>query len=145
MTMLALEKAPELDFESPSWDLGLSSASDQVRHQWGEALTHFYAIPISRLTLKAIFHDLVATWKQERAFASSIDAMVLSPAYQRIISLGTDVIPLILQEMASRPDHWFWALWVLTDADPVRDEDAGNVLAMTDAWLQWGEAEGYLA
>ena len=144
MTMLAVKRTPDLDFESPSWEAGVSQASDQVRHQWGEALTHYYATPISRLTMADVFHDLVATWREERAFASSVDAMVLTAAYQRIISLGSGVVPLILREMEARPDHWFWALWVLTDADPVPDEKAGDVLAMTNAWLEWGKAAGFL-
>ena len=66
-------------------------------------------------------------------------------AYQRLIGLGPQVIPLILGELAKRPGHWFWALSALTGADPVAPADRGQLPAMTASWLQWGRVNGWIA
>lgn len=68
----------------------------------------------------------------------------MHPAYQRIIGLGPAVIPLILADLARQPDHWFWALKALTGEDPVSPGDRGKMAAMSEAWLRWGRANGYI-
>ncbi len=68
----------------------------------------------------------------------------LSHPYQRVISLGMPVVPYILAELAAQPDHWFWALSAITGIDPVPEEAAGNLRAMTQAWLKWGDREGFI-
>lgn len=90
------------------------------------------------------FADTAALWKQETAHLSSISDVVLNRNYQRIIGMGIQVVPLILKEMARKPDHWFWALYSILGVNPVPKQDEGNVAAMTDAWLAWGHEEGYL-
>jgi hypothetical protein len=70
--------------------------------------------------------------------------MAMHPAYQRIIGMGPRVVPLILRELRRKPDHWFWALTAITGQDPIRPEDAGDILRMTQAWLDFGERQGYL-
>ncbi len=57
--------------------------------------------------------------------------------------MGQPVLPLILQELERRPDHWFWALHAITGEDPARSTD--DVDAATDAWLNWGRARGYVS
>jgi hypothetical protein len=92
------------------------------------------------------FRRLVSQWHSERAITSSVTAMVMCPSYQKIIGMGEVAIPLILGELQSdgnEPDHWFWALRVLTEVDPVNEEDRGDIIKMSDAWLQWGLAQGY--
>ena len=64
--------------------------------------------------------------------------MAMHPAYQQIIGMGTPALPLIFQELQREPDHWFWALGAITGENPVPEEDAGDLDAMTDAWLSWG-------
>ena len=54
-----------------------------------------------------------------------------------------DVVPLILAELATEPDHWFWALHAITEENPVAPKDSGNVGKMTDAWIKWGRQRGY--
>ena len=74
---------------------------------------------------------------------SSTTAIATHPAYQRIIGLGPQVIPLILAELAKQPDHWFWALQALTGENPVPFADQGRIPAMTAAWLTWGHDNGW--
>lgn len=88
------------------------------------------------------FQRLVREWRIQRGPASSHTEIVLCPAYQNIIAMGDDVVPLIMQQLGRGIiDHWFWALEVLTGAQPVEPEDAGNYARMTQAWLTWWEGQ----
>lgn len=93
--------------------------------------------------LKVEFTKLTAKWKASRSASSSTIAIVIDPSYQRIISLGNKVLPLMLQELARETDHWFWALRVISGDDPVAAQDRGNLKKMAAAWLEWGRKQGY--
>lgn len=86
------------------------------------------------------FKQLLSQWHAERGSSSSTTEIVLCPSYQAIIGMGSKVVPLILAQMEAEgehPDHWFWALRVLTKADPIPEEDQGDSRKMAQAWLQW--------
>jgi hypothetical protein len=114
-----------LSFDQPTTIAVLKSAKEQ------RALTEEFA-------------KLVANWKANRSASSSSIAVVIDPSYQRIISLGTKALPLILQELAHETDHWFWALRVISNDDPVAAQDRGNVKKMAATWLDWGRKQGYV-
>ncbi len=90
------------------------------------------------------FDALVQQWRRETAVLSSTERKAMHPAYQRIIGMGRDALPLVFHEMTQRPGHWFWALQAITGADPVPPEHGGNVAAMTEDWLRWGREHHYL-
>ena len=90
-----------------------------------------------------VFYSNNPAWKAERGPLSSITAMAMHPAYQRIIGLGPAAVPLLLRELEREPDHWFWALKSITGEDPVSPADRGKLRAMTQAWLNWAEGHGY--
>ena len=94
-------------------------------------------------TLEATFHALVAEWKAARGHTSSINAWAKLPAYRAIIELGPPVIPLLLHELQTNPDHWFWALKELTGENPVTPQSRGILSAMAECWLDWGKEKGY--
>jgi hypothetical protein len=89
------------------------------------------------------FHELVASWKRERGPHSASSRLAEHPAYQQIISMGPDVVPLLLRELEREPDHWFRALHALTGATPVPETSRGKIQEMTDAWLRWAREQGY--
>jgi hypothetical protein len=89
------------------------------------------------------FLDLVALWKRERGPYSSSARLAEHPAYQQIIGMGPEVVPLLLRELEREPDHWFRALHALTGANPVPTESRGKVREMAVAWLRWGREQGY--
>ncbi len=93
--------------------------------------------------LERQFLGLAERWREERGPTSSTTQMALCPSYQRIIGLGAAVVPLLLRELERRPDHWFWALKAITDADPVPEPSRGKVGEMAQHWLKWGRAQGY--
>jgi hypothetical protein len=91
------------------------------------------------------FQDLVDLWKRERGPHSSSARLALHPAYQQIIDMGPDAVPLLLRELQREPDHWFRALHAITGADPIPEASRGNIREMAEAWIRWGRHEGLLS
>jgi hypothetical protein len=92
------------------------------------------------------FQSLVKDWRNQRGISSSVSDMSMTAAYQNIIGMGEDAIPLIVAQMKSEgddPDQWFWALKAIAQVDPVRPNDRGDFAAMAQAWIKWAEDEGY--
>jgi hypothetical protein len=90
------------------------------------------------------FDQLVRTWLAERDLTASISDIVLHPAYQQIIGMGPEAVPLLLRELERKPDHWFWALKAITRKDPVPPDSRGKLREMTSAWIRWGRENGYV-
>ena len=61
------------------------------------------------------------------------------PAYQSIIDIGAEAVPWLLERLAQSPDHWFYALNQITDAQPVQPQHQGNINAMAEEWIAWGK------
>lgn len=99
--------------------------------------------PDSDQELEKRFRALVEEWKKQRGPISSITRLSMHYAYQQIIALGPKAIPLLLRELERQPDHWFWALKVLTGTNPVPKEVRGNLDEMARHWVAWGKAQGY--
>ncbi|MDA0841603.1 MAG: hypothetical protein O3B01_27215 [Planctomycetota bacterium] len=93
---------------------------------------------------KGEFQSLARKWHSETRFLSSTHKMIIHPAYQRIIGMGYSAVPMILQELKEEPDYWFWALSAITGEDPVPSDSKGDLDAMSDAWLSWGEERGFI-
>ena len=89
------------------------------------------------------FDELADRWERETVFLSRIDLAIKHPAHQEIVAMGEPVVPLILERMRKKGGHWFTALRDLTGADPIQPAERGYVSAMQEAWLEWGEANGY--
>ena len=91
--------------------------------------------------LETDFHALAQEWAKQTMFTSSTTDIVLHPAYQRIIGLGKPALPLILRELATEPNHWFWALQCISGENPaagLTDFDEA-----VEVWLSWGSERGY--
>jgi hypothetical protein len=96
--------------------------------------------------LESKFKRLRAQWERECGITSIMAKIIMADAYQQIMSMGPDVIPLILRELQSEgddPDWWFWALEKLTGQNPVPANVRGNNLAMANAWLEWARGTEY--
>lgn len=92
--------------------------------------------------LERTFSALAEQWRADTVFLSSVEKMAMHPAYQRIIGLGPQALPLLLRELQGRPDHWFWALHAISGEDPA-PADATFDQAV-QAWLEWGRCQGYI-
>jgi hypothetical protein len=51
----------------------------------------------------------------------------------------TLIVPLIIQELEERPDHWFAALHEITGVDPAGPDD--NFDEAIAAWRQWAKKQ----
>lgn len=92
--------------------------------------------------LQANFDRLAAAWRRDTQFYSSVTDIVLDPSYQKIIGLGAAVVPIILQELKKSPDHWYWALAAITEANPAQNVQEGDIAATCQAWIDWGKRRG---
>jgi hypothetical protein len=90
------------------------------------------------------FHRLAADWKQQSRCLSNTGQMAMLKPYQRIIGMGWPAVPLILEELRSEPDQWFWALEAITEANPVPADSAGYVAQSAEAWINWGRERGLM-
>jgi hypothetical protein len=93
--------------------------------------------------LETTFHSLVEQWQSETRGISSTEQMSVHPAYQQIIGMGRDVIPLLLRELEKNSGRWFWALKSISREEPVTPEQRGKTKEMIAAWLNWGREKGY--
>ena len=98
----------------------------------------------SRRAAQAKFDALATQWNDATAHLSSTTDRVLHPAYQAIVGMGDQAVPLLLNDLAAQPAHWFWALSAITGADPVPANARGRVPEMASAWLRWGRQNHYL-
>lgn len=89
------------------------------------------------------FQSLAHSWRESTAAFSSSE-MMMTPEYLRIIGMGERAIPLILEDLRRKPDHWFAALHAITGENPVSEEQHGRLDQMAEAWIKWGEENGFL-
>jgi hypothetical protein len=125
--------------------MGASPQSMQVQDQLRDLRSH-HAMPASarRDSLREQFFALARQWQCETQWLSSTTEIAMHPAYQAIIGMGPEAIPMILEELSRRSGYWFWALKAISREDPVPPRDRGSIPAMRAAWLQWGSTKGLL-
>jgi GAF domain-containing protein len=90
------------------------------------------------------FSRLVMEWRKEAGNLSSTSEAVMHPAYQQIIGLGKEAIPLLLKELNKHSGRWFWALKTITGENPVSEDQRGKNQEMINAWIDWGKKRGYI-
>jgi hypothetical protein len=111
-----------------------------VGNSWAQGA--LFSDEAARSQIAERFNMLKRQWQKETLLFSSLTKIVMHPAYQRIIGIGPPAVPLILRELEQKPNHWFWALKVITGADPVEPSQRGRMKEMTRAWLRWGKEQG---
>lgn len=89
------------------------------------------------------FHRLKAEWYERTKYLSNPDAITSDPAYQEIIGMGWDAVPLLLADLRGGPNFWHTALKKITGENPLPPDVRGNQWRIAVAWLQWGWSRGY--
>lgn len=122
---------------------GASTQSIQLQRQLND-LSGYYALPASsrRDPRRERFRSLAQQWRKETQWLSSTNEISMNPAYQAIIGMGAEALPMILEELRQNSGHWYWALKAISNEDPVVPRDRGSVKRMRVAWLHWGMAKG---
>jgi hypothetical protein len=93
---------------------------------------------------EAKFRHYASKWKEEIGGESSLTNITNNMNYLRIIRIGDEAIPLILQELQRDPAPWFVALRAISEDDSVGRDSPGNFRKMAAAWIQWGKDHGYI-
>jgi hypothetical protein len=88
------------------------------------------------------FRRHVAQWEDECKFLSSSTDRTKHEAYQAIISMGRQVLPLLLREMIERPNQWSAALVAICGENPVPPDARGDLSKVTAAWQKWALERG---
>jgi hypothetical protein len=88
------------------------------------------------------FRRLAAIWHKDTDYLSSMSQSSSHPAYQEIIGMGPEVVPLLLRDLEETHSHWFSALRSITGANPLTPAESGNIPKMAQAWLRWGKNNG---
>jgi hypothetical protein len=90
------------------------------------------------------FRYYAAKWKDEIGGDSSLTNITNNMNYLRIIRIGDEAIPLILQELQREPAPWFVALRAISEDDSVGRNSPGDFRKMAAAWIQWGKDHGHI-
>jgi hypothetical protein len=131
-----------LDWGWPSEEMDWTKFRDSL-HERLSFLGHYDVINVvENVSPEKEFNELASQWYQETRKLSSADQMVLHPAYQKIIGMGKDALPLIFKELKRTRGHWIWALAMITRDD--KAQPGMNFREAVDAWLAWGENNGYI-
>lgn len=97
------------------------------------------------------FERYSVQWIQE---AQNSEDPYRDPAYQKVLSLGPSVVPLILDRVVNYPtEEWRFALRHLAIVDPTGDEwnphaERWKLVPQElarNAWINWGREKGYLS
>lgn len=88
--------------------------------------------------------QLAKQWENGVEGYSSTAQIFEHPAYQEIISMGIQVVPLLLKELKNNPIFWLLALKEITGVNPIKPEHRGKIKLMAEAWLEWGRTQGYV-
>ena len=88
------------------------------------------------------FRQLTGQWRKATQWLSSTTDIAMHPAYQAIIGMGPEALPMILEDLRQNSGHWYWALKAISNEDPVVPRDRGSIKKMKVAWLEWGETKG---
>jgi hypothetical protein len=97
------------------------------------------SVPTSTVKASEYFRSLAKEWNRETGHLSLISQRVTHPAYRRIIRMGGTAVPLILEEMRRSPtSHWFHALVILADENPIPQNFNGTVAEAVALWVAWG-------
>lgn len=94
--------------------------------------------------LEAEFARLAEEWKTDTEFVSSVTDNLMHPAYQRIIGMGFQAVPLLLRELRDRPHHWFWALRCISGEEPASFDETSSFEDVRQGWLAWGRKHGWI-
>lgn len=85
--------------------------------------------------VKSQFERYAATWEEQASYMSTVYEMTRLPSYRRIVDLGPDVVPHIIERMRTKPGHWFWAL-----KEIVGEDKAAGAITLAEAtrrWIEW--------
>jgi hypothetical protein len=108
------------------------SAPNQLTETIGESMN---MVVISRI--KASFNYYYEEWNKEIKYQSSTDDITNNSFFKKIIDLGSEVIPYIIEVLRDTPSFLIVALYRITGENPVSPDHCGKIKEMTKDWIEW--------
>ncbi|GAA2127565.1 hypothetical protein [Nocardioides bigeumensis] len=89
----------------------------------------------SNVEVFAQFSDLRDEWLAATEMVSNVQQMTMHPAYQQMIGLGPQVVPFMIDELRSGPQHYYWALAAIVGTD--HGTGADTMREAAQKWVEW--------
>jgi hypothetical protein len=89
------------------------------------------------------FFELSNEVIEDNLLTSSPNKLSSHPSYLKLLSMGKPVLPFLLFSLDYYPTFWFPALRLITDVNPVREENIGNIPKMVEDWKIWAIENDY--
>lgn len=126
------------------WNAHGSYDLDEVSTFQGTLLKFVLSPTITRTSehLRQEFEALVTEWQHDTMLTSSSHEICMHPAYQRVIGIGEQALPFIMEELSQGNDHWHWALCAITGENPATHTD--SLREASKVWLEWGKERGFV-
>jgi hypothetical protein len=90
-------------------------------------------------SIKVTFNYYYEEWNKEIKYQSSTDAITNNAFFKKIIDLGSEVIPYIIEVLRDTPSFLIIALCKITGVNPVKSDHCGQIKEMTRDWIEWWE------
>jgi len=130
---------------SSEFKLSTSSSSDQLYLSPGVSSSNSAGVyRPTPFDFIGSFPAVLNRWQSETAFLSDPEKIKSHPSYQALVDNAELVLPLILEELRTKPS---FLVWVLDDAfgfSPYPSDAIGDINAMADAWVTWGEQNDFI-
>jgi hypothetical protein len=124
--------------EDHTWDVLLPVSTRVDVIDWPEVRVRGF-LRRSPGDVARIFSTSAAEWEAGTAAEGNALAIVMHPAYQRIIGLGPQAVPLIIDALRTEVDHWFWALRAIVGEDKALG--AASLSEAAQRWIEWYDSE----
>lgn len=95
-------------------------------------------------SLNKEFLELKEIWLMETMFDSGYASMVNHPAFLKIVSWGEDIIPSLVEDMVNAGTPWYYALSIITDENPVSEDNMGKHKYVIEDWRGWAEQNCFI-
>ena len=90
------------------------------------------------------FQQLSFQWREETMGYAFLSRRLHHPAYQRIVEMGSQVVPWMLWDLQEGKGEWYPALRTITGENPIAEEDRGYRKKMNAAWVALGRERGWI-
>jgi hypothetical protein len=88
-------------------------------------------------SIEASFNQFYEEWNKEIKYQSSTDVMLESDYFKKIVALGKEVVPYIIEILKKTPSFLIIALLQITGENPVKPAHCGKIKEMTRDWMEW--------
>jgi len=97
----------------------------------------------ARISDKLTFENLLASWKEETRFLSSIKGIIEQPDFQAIVAMGAKAVPFIGASIEAEPSTLVWALNLIFGTK-ITDKPDTTITEACRLWVKELKRQGWL-